>query len=179
MVSYVSTFILQEKYTDVTVVCEDKFYPCHKLVLSTYSNYFMQIFDSTLCRHPVVVLRDVTANDWAALLTYMYKGRVSVVRSHLPCLIQVASHLKIKGFAQSEDHLKPSVPSENQPKNKGFVVSESHVSATKKRSGGTDDWASHQHKHPRRAKEEKCLDTLTPLPHGTCTIFNFQRLTNA
>lgn len=173
-VSYVLISLLQEKYTDVTVVCEDKFYPCHKLILSTYSSYFTHIFESTMCRHPVVVLRDVAASDWAALLTYMYKGRVSVIRSHLPCLIQVASHLKIKGFAQSEDNLKPSEPSENHPKTKGFVLSENHVSAAKKRrSGRSDDWASRQHKHPRRAKEEKDLDTMTPLPCGTCTFKRF------
>lgn len=168
------SYILQEKYTDVTVVCDDKFYPCHKLILSTYSSYFTRIIESTSCQHPVVVLRDVAASDWAALLTYMYKGRVSVVRSHLPRLMQVASHLKIKGFPLSEDHLKPSEPSQNQPKTKGFVLAENYVAATKKRSGQTDDWASRQNKRPRKVKEEKRSDTRTPLPHGTYMILSFQ-----
>ncbi|KAK3891772.1 hypothetical protein Pcinc_004351 [Petrolisthes cinctipes] len=154
-----------EKYTDVTVVCEDKFYPCHKLILSTYSSYFTQIFESTSCRHPVVVLRDVASSDWTALLTYMYKGKVSVARSHLPCLIQVANHLKIKGFALSEDHLKSSEPSENQLKNMGFVLSENSVAGTRKRSGQADDWASQQHKRPRKVKQDKHLDTTAHLPH--------------
>ncbi|XP_042233477.1 zinc finger and BTB domain-containing protein 7A-like isoform X4 [Homarus americanus] len=92
-----------ERYTDVTVACEGKFYPVHKLVLSTCSDYFLKMFECTPCKHPVIVLKDVQSKDMEALLSYMYAGIVSVAQSDLAQLIKAAELLQIKGLAVPDE----------------------------------------------------------------------------
>ncbi|XP_050686729.1 protein bric-a-brac 2-like isoform X15 [Eriocheir sinensis] len=93
----------KERYTDVTVACEGKFYPVHKLVLSTCSEYFEKIFENTPCKHPVIVLKDVNRSDLEALFCYMYEGAVSVAQSNLGRLIKAAEVLRIKGLAVPDE----------------------------------------------------------------------------
>ncbi|XP_045582839.1 zinc finger and BTB domain-containing protein 14 isoform X5 [Procambarus clarkii] len=92
-----------ERYTDVTVACEGKFYPVHKLVLSTCSDYFLKMFECTPCKHPIIVLKDVKCKDMEALLSYMYAGIVSVAQSDLAQLIKAAELLQIKGLAVPDE----------------------------------------------------------------------------
>nr|XP_053628197.1 modifier of mdg4-like isoform X2 [Cherax quadricarinatus] len=100
-----STLREKERYTDVTLACDGKFYPVHKLVLSTCSEYFMKMFETTPCKHPIVVLKDVYCKEMEALLSYMYAGVVSVAQSDLPQLIKVAEALQIKGLAVPDESL--------------------------------------------------------------------------
>ncbi|XP_071530993.1 uncharacterized protein [Panulirus ornatus] len=93
----------KERYTDVTLACEGKFYPVHKLVLSTCSEYFENVFEHTPCKHPVIVLRDVQCDELEALLSYMYAGVVSVAQTDLSRLIKVAELLEIKGLAVPDE----------------------------------------------------------------------------
>ncbi|MPC24887.1 Longitudinals lacking protein-like [Portunus trituberculatus] len=69
---------LKEAYSDATVACEGKFFPVHKLVMSSCSDYFEQIFQVVQCRHPVIVLKDITHQHMDLLLSYMYLGEVKV-----------------------------------------------------------------------------------------------------
>ncbi|XP_042233651.1 broad-complex core protein isoforms 1/2/3/4/5-like isoform X10 [Homarus americanus] len=98
-----STLREKERYTDVTVACEGKFYPVHKLVLSTCSEYFEKIFENTPCKHPVIVLKDVQTDELEALLSYMYEGAVSVAQNDLARLIKAAEVLRIKGLAVPDE----------------------------------------------------------------------------
>lgn len=90
----VSTFIYcflsytQEAYSDATVACEGKFFPVHKLVMSSCSDYFEQIFQVVQCRHPVIVLKDITHQHMDLLLSYMYLGEVKVCI----CLVEFYGH---------------------------------------------------------------------------------------
>ncbi|XP_045611106.1 protein bric-a-brac 2 isoform X2 [Procambarus clarkii] len=93
-------------YTDVTLACEGKFYPVHKLVLSTCSEYFCDIFDRTPCKNPVVVLKDIQCQDLEFLLDYMYIGEVNVRQNELTSLIKAAECLKIKGLAVPDEQPK-------------------------------------------------------------------------
>ncbi|KAK4312681.1 hypothetical protein Pmani_015916 [Petrolisthes manimaculis] len=93
-------------YTDVTLACEGKFYPVHKLVLSTCSEYFSEIFERTPCKNPVIVLKDILCQDLEFLLDYMYIGEVNVRQNDLSSLIKAAECLKIKGLAVPDDDPK-------------------------------------------------------------------------
>ncbi|XP_050697786.1 zinc finger protein 358-like isoform X10 [Eriocheir sinensis] len=90
-------------YTDATLACEGKFFPVHKLVMSTCSDYFAEIFEKTPCRNPVVVLKDIKRTDLEALLDYMYIGEVDVRQSELAGLIKAAECLRIKGLAVPDE----------------------------------------------------------------------------
>ncbi|XP_042237947.1 zinc finger protein 131-like isoform X2 [Homarus americanus] len=93
-------------YTDVTLACEGKFYPVHKLVLSTCSEYFSDIFDRTPCKNPVIVLKDIQCQDLEFLLDYMYIGEVNVRQTELSSLIKAAECLRIKGLAVPDEDPK-------------------------------------------------------------------------
>lgn len=93
----------KERYTDVTVTCEGKFYPVHKLVLSTCSDYFLKMFERTPCKHPIIVLKDIHCKEIEALLSYMYDGVVSVAQNDLSQLIKAAELLQIKGLAVPDE----------------------------------------------------------------------------
>ncbi|XP_045112935.1 protein glass-like isoform X5 [Portunus trituberculatus] len=125
----------KERYTDVTVACEGKFYPVHKLVLSTCSEYFEKIFENTPCKHPVIVLKDVNRCDLEALFCYMYEGAVSVAQSNLGRLIKAAEVLRIKGLA---------VPDEPPISDRRTASSHHHHSS--------DDRSS---PHPKRRRREE------------------------
>ncbi|KAG0717327.1 Longitudinals lacking protein-like [Chionoecetes opilio] len=93
----------KERYTDVTLACEGKFYQVHKLVLSTCSEYFENMFDHTPCKHPVIVLSEIHREELEALLSYMYAGYVNVAENSLARLIKVAELLEVKGLAVPDE----------------------------------------------------------------------------
>nr|XP_045582625.1 zinc finger and BTB domain-containing protein 14-like isoform X14 [Procambarus clarkii] len=131
-----STLREKERYTDVTVACEGKFYQVHKLVLSTCSEYFEKIFENTPCKHPVIVLKDVQTDELEALLSYMYEGAVSVAQNDLARLIKAAEVLRVKGLAV------PDEPPISESSNKRLTQSRN----------ATDDRSS---PHPKRRRREE------------------------
>lgn len=133
-----STLREKERYTDVTVACEGRFYPVHKLVLSTCSEYFEKIFENTPCKHPVIVLKDIASDELEALLSYMYDGVVSVAQNDLARLIKAAEVLRIKGLA---------VPDEPPP-------SKNDVS-TRKASQSRNSSDDRSSPHPKRRRREE------------------------
>ncbi|MCL4125222.1 UNVERIFIED_CONTAM: hypothetical protein GTU68_052724, partial [Idotea baltica] len=104
----------QESYCDATLACDGRFYPVHKLVLSTCSEYFEQIFERTQCKHPVIVLKDIKYDDLEALMNYMYVGEVNVLQEKLAGLIKAAECLKIKGLAVPDEDPLSGVEKRNQ-----------------------------------------------------------------
>ncbi|XP_050740628.1 zinc finger protein 316-like isoform X16 [Eriocheir sinensis] len=109
----------KETYTDVTLACEGKFYPVHKLVLSTCSEYFSDIFDRTPCKNPVVVLKDINCQDLEFLLDYMYIGEVNVRQNELSSLIKAAECLRIKGLAVPDEEPKKTSSGSSSSNNAG------------------------------------------------------------
>ncbi|XP_064078310.1 zinc finger protein 513-like isoform X7 [Macrobrachium nipponense] len=142
---------LREKshYTDATIAVEGKFYPVHKLVLSTCSEYFEDIFARTPCKSPVIVLKDVRSQDMDALLDYMYLGEVNVNQNDLASLLKTAECLRIRGLA---------VPDEENTKSRKAPSDERHDSPPPKRR--RHDETSRPVSPPPSASTK----TPTPLP---------------
>ena len=82
-------------------------------MLSACSEFFEGLFERTKCKHPVVVLKDVSSEDLESLLSYMYDGEVNVLQENLSCLIKAAECLKIKGLAvpdtEPKDKVSPNI----------------------------------------------------------------------
>lgn len=130
---YIFFLFPQELYSDVTLACNGKFFPVHKLVLSVCSEYFEEMFKQTNCKHPIIVLKDILQDDLEALLNYMYAGEANVAQSDLARLIKAAECLRIKGLA---------VPDESPP-----------MSDTKRPHTETHRDETH---HPKRRKHDDC-----------------------
>ena len=93
-----SYFFFQNAYCDVTLLCEGRSYPSHKLVLSACSEYFLQLLELAESEHPYIVITDINCKELEALLAYMYNGQVNVLQENIPALIKAAAYLKIKGL---------------------------------------------------------------------------------
>ncbi|XP_053631549.1 longitudinals lacking protein, isoforms H/M/V isoform X2 [Cherax quadricarinatus] len=117
----------KESFTDVTLACEGKCYPLHKLVLSACSEYLEKIIKSTPCKHPVIVLQDIRCSELEALINYMYVGEVNVPQSSLTFLIKAAELLQIKGLAV------PDEPPSTNKKKASTHVSDDQTSPQVKR----------------------------------------------
>ncbi|MCL4134499.1 UNVERIFIED_CONTAM: hypothetical protein GTU68_065888 [Idotea baltica] len=89
----------KELFVDATLVCEGKYYSVHRLVLSSSSSHFEELFEKTPCHHPFLIMNDTNPSDLEDLLTYIYEGKVSIAQSRLTSLIKLAETLKIKGLA--------------------------------------------------------------------------------
>ncbi|CAL4064351.1 unnamed protein product [Meganyctiphanes norvegica] len=100
----------KDSYSDVTLACEGHFYAVHKFVLSTCSDYFVEMIEKTPCKHPVIVLKDIQKCDLEALLNYMYLGEVNVLQNDLARLIKAAECLRIKGLAVPDEAPSPAPP---------------------------------------------------------------------
>ena len=96
-------FFPQNFFSDVSVACSGKLYEVHKLVLSSCSDYFSTILRETNCPKPVIILKDISSDDFEALLSYMYLGEVNVLQDNLASLLRAAESLGIKGLAVSDD----------------------------------------------------------------------------
>ncbi|XP_071530980.1 uncharacterized protein [Panulirus ornatus] len=155
----------KERYTDVTVTCEGKFYPVHKLVLSTCSEYFENMFEHTPCKHPVVVLRDVKCDELEALLSYMYAGVVSVAQTDLPRLIKVAELLQIKGLAVPDE---PPKPSHVIPNTQKYNSDKSSQHLLRRNTQVQSSSSVRSSPYPRsRPSRESCDSRISPQPKCT------------
>jgi len=105
----------QESFVDVTLACGGKLYPAHKFILSTCSDYFRDMFKRNPCKHPIVYLNGVPKEDLEALLDYMYRGHVEVVRENLTSLMKTAEGLQIKGLGLEVSIPQPTPPPRQPP----------------------------------------------------------------
>ena len=143
-------FLLQKSYHDATVACGGALYPVHKIVLSTCSEYFEEMFDSIMDKHPIIVLKDIKGEVFEALLKYMYIGEVNVIQELLSELISAAECLKIKGLGVPDEDptppksggnkvsspQKPSEPSGGAAKRRHDQISDSNSASSV--SGGSN-----------------------------------------
>lgn len=60
------------------------------------------IFQSTPCKHPVIVLQDVAFNDLHALVEFIYHGEVNVHQRSLSSFLKTAEVLRVSGLTQQQ-----------------------------------------------------------------------------
>ena len=114
---FIFTNLQEEMFTDVTLAAEDVSFEAHRIVLSACSPYFRQLLTTTKCAHPVIFLKDVTADHVALLLKYMYLGQIAVKKEELSTFLKSADHLRIRGLAMN------SPTAEDLPRNDVLIGS--------------------------------------------------------
>jgi len=95
-----SDLLASDSFVDVTLSCEGgKVVRAHRLLLSACSPYFRHLLSGlTVWQHPVIVLRDVTYQDLAGIVQFIYHGEVSIDQDCLPGFLAAAESLGIKGL---------------------------------------------------------------------------------
>ncbi|XP_053325557.1 kelch repeat and BTB domain-containing protein 12 [Spea bombifrons] len=84
---------------DIVLVVEGKKFPCHRLVLASFSPYFKAMFTCGLveCDQTEVALYDVTAESVSIILEYMYSAELSI------CNLTVQGVATAAFFMQMDD----------------------------------------------------------------------------
>lgn len=89
----------EEDFVDVTLACDIRSFTAHKVVLSACSPYFRKLLKANPCEHPIVILRDVRAEDVESLLRFMYNGEVHIGHEQLSDFLKTAQLLQVRGLA--------------------------------------------------------------------------------
>ncbi|CAL4066323.1 unnamed protein product [Meganyctiphanes norvegica] len=137
----------KEAYCDATLACDGRFYPVHKLVLSTCSDYFEQMFEKTKDKQPVIVLKDIRHEELEALLNYMYLGEVNVLQNDLSGLIKAAECLRIKGLAVPDED-----PNEKKDNKRLWEGDSSHSDGKRQRR---EERERQEERREERRREER------------------------
>ncbi|MCL4121347.1 UNVERIFIED_CONTAM: hypothetical protein GTU68_056522, partial [Idotea baltica] len=53
----ISNIQTKERFCDATIACQGKYFPVHRIILSTCSNYFDEIFERMQSPHPYIVFK--------------------------------------------------------------------------------------------------------------------------
>lgn len=97
------SMFLDESLTDVTICCCGQQVKAHRVILAASSNYFKEIFASTLPgQYPIVFIKSVTIEDLNAILEFIYKGEVTVPRDQMESLVSSAECLGVSGLGNMD-----------------------------------------------------------------------------
>ena len=84
---------------DVTLVRDDNHQvAAHKLVLSSCSKFFKNIFTNSKHSHPLICLDGITSTELDNILNYMYDGEVNIFQDDLDRFPAVAQRFKLEGL---------------------------------------------------------------------------------
>ena len=89
--------IRNEKFTDVTLVCDDEIqFKAHKVILSTCSEFFQRIICDIPQQESVIYLKGIQHQDMESILEFMYLGKTKFHESRMDEFLEVAKYLDIK-----------------------------------------------------------------------------------
>lgn len=85
----------------------------HKWLAHSHSLifHFPRPFQSTPCKHPVILLQDVNFLDLHSLVEFIYHGEVNVHQKSLQSFLKTAEVLRVSGLTQQQAEETHSVSS--------------------------------------------------------------------
>ncbi len=125
------------------------------VVISSMSNFlsstdfFRAVLKRNPAPNPVIVLWDMSADDVAKILRFMYNGEVEVKQAHLNAFLAVAERLRVRGLCQSGGKNSPNRPSSPVPSTSKGAASNSSTHKEHHRS------SSHKTSTSRRSSDDK------------------------
>ena len=94
--------------SDVSLVAGERVIPCHKIILSTASEWFRNLFGHLGGQERlVIVLKDVDPIHLDFLLKFIYRGEVCVPQSELNAVLEAAQVLCVTGLQQQMQNANP------------------------------------------------------------------------
>ncbi|GFQ65929.1 kelch-like protein 24 [Trichonephila clavata] len=84
-------------FCDVLLSVEGDDFPCHKVVLASFSSYFKAMFTSEMAesQQKEIVLNGVEASTLKLLLDYAYSARIPINKSNVQALLSAANLLEV------------------------------------------------------------------------------------
>ncbi|XP_069499469.1 kelch repeat and BTB domain-containing protein 12 [Ambystoma mexicanum] len=100
---------------DVVLVTEGEKFPCHRLILASFSPYFRAMFTCGLmeCTQREVVLHDITVESATAILNYMYSAELQINNRNVQSVATAAFLMQMEDIfsvcqAYMMDHMDAS-----------------------------------------------------------------------
>ena len=88
-----------ELFTDVTLACEDnKQIKAHKVILSSCSSFFKNIFINNSHKHMLIYLKGVKMAQLTPIIRFVYLGETEVGQDDLDQFMNAAKGLEIRGL---------------------------------------------------------------------------------
>ena len=113
----------EEYFHDVTLVGDDnRQISAHKLVLSTSSEYFTDIFKNNKHSHPLLCFDGIKNHDLSNILDFIYRGEVQIYQENLYQFLAIAQRFKLKGLLDNQE----SVSNGNDNYHKDKIIPEDH-----------------------------------------------------
>jgi len=120
--SVLESFLIEHEFVDVTLACDGKKVPAHKVFLSACSPYFRDLLKDNNSQHTIIVLRDISHQHVTAILQFVYHGEVKVAQEDLAAFLKSAESLCIQGLTDHErslDTIKDKIVAVSEPDNCG------------------------------------------------------------
>jgi len=88
-------------FTDVTLVSEEgEHILAHKIVLSSSSDFFKDLFKKANHTNPLIFLSGFDSKVLTSVLDYIYNGQVNLFQEEIDVFLESAQKLKIHGLTQ-------------------------------------------------------------------------------
>ncbi|KAH8408806.1 hypothetical protein KR009_000565 [Drosophila setifemur] len=100
---------LNDDFVDVSLCVDGRRINAHKVVLSSCSSYFKEIFKENPHPHPVIIFKFIKFEDLNSIIEFMYQGEVNVQQEALQSFLQTAELLAVQGLT-AEEKEKPQLP---------------------------------------------------------------------
>ncbi|KAH8289560.1 hypothetical protein KR054_007165, partial [Drosophila jambulina] len=93
---------LNDDFVDVSLCVDGRRIKAHKVVLSSCSSYFKEIFKENPHPHPVIIFKFIKFEDLNSIIEFMYQGEVNVQQEALQSFLQTAELLAVQGLTAEE-----------------------------------------------------------------------------
>ena len=102
-----------QDFTDVTLACEDgEEVEAHKVILAASSPFFKALLAKHRHPHPLIFMRVVSSENLVAIIDFLYRGEVDVLRDNLDSFFLIAEDLKLKGLTGTTEGTREEVKKE-------------------------------------------------------------------
>ncbi|XP_063708118.1 protein jim lovell-like [Culicoides brevitarsis] len=124
MTSSVRELLQNKSLMDISIVCGDKSFHAHKLILSAASPFFHRLIEENPCKHPILILNDYPSWIIEQIITFIYCGEIRIPQEAIFAFCDIARELQIKGLNFVSEVKSPlispvsNVSSSSQPRRK-------------------------------------------------------------
>ena len=94
--------VVDNYFADVTLVSDDNFQiKAHKVVLSSFSTFFRNLFIENSHSHPMLFIKGASQKALSKILDFIYTGKTDVPEDELQMFLEFTKYFEIHGFVES------------------------------------------------------------------------------